>query len=162
MLRPYSYIHSLLLVILTLRSSKFYTMKRLNVIILPIVALITIGITTLAQSNKHSDLVPVTNCYGSVIIQYTTICIPVTIVLNSSTTCNLAASTISHKVSSASNFFGIIDCDEVAEVFCCAQIVVDPTPCTGQTRLTFIDAGGVQRVNQFAKISAIYCKAAEF
>lgn len=135
-------------------------MKRFNVSILSIVAVLAVGLTAFTKGEPKAKRVSFINCYQGLVTQFTQSgCASSVVSLSLSSHCTLAEAQDEKKVSALSNFTPSNDCDLIYEVFCCAQIIVDPSPCFNQALLTFTDKNGVARINQPARIDAIHCTA---
>lgn len=134
-------------------------MKRFNVSILAVVAVLAVGLTAFTKAETKAKRVPVSNCYQTLTTQFTPAgCAASVVSLSSVSSCTLAEAQDEKKVSALSNFLSSKECDLIEEVFCCAQIIVDPSPCTNQALLDFVDRNGVTRIDQPAKIDAIFCQ----
>lgn len=133
-------------------------MKRFNVSILAVVAVLAIGLTAFTKAEPAKgkrETIP--NCYSSL----TATTCPTNFALTAnSTSCASALAQDERAVRSIGTFNASITCDLVQQVFCCAQLVAVTDPiCVGQPQLTFRDKNNVQQINQFAKIDAVFCKA---
>lgn len=137
-------------------------MRHLKISFLTIIALLSLGITAATNAGffKTKKAITVPYCYTS-LISLSPACVDVALNRNI-TTCEVAKNQIGEGVRIINTTTDNIECDEIEEVFCCAQLTLDPGPCAGQTPITFVDAvDGLLKIN-YAKIHAVYCQSKQF
>lgn len=146
-------------------------MKRFNVSILAVVAVLAIGLTAFTKAEPTAKRVTVPNCYRTVSAAYVgnPSCTFTLIDLQPGISCtNLDLEVGKGLTAAPSNFFASLECNGSA-FFCCAQLEVDNTPCTIppagkpiQPKVDFIDAAGTSHTGvnaAAARIAAVFCKA---
>jgi uncharacterized protein (UPF0264 family) len=138
-------------------------MKRFNVSILAVVAVLAIGLTAFTKAETKMAPIQVLNCYDFLETELLAgSCTPSVVELDAtaSLACNTADQQLGKRVSAVDplDFNQQITCNDIETVFCCAQLIVDPSPCAGQSTFNFTDKDRVARTNQPAKIHAIFCK----
>ncbi len=133
-------------------------MKRFNVSILAVVAVLAIGLTAFTKAEPAGKRVTIANCYRDV----TTACeTPAVRLLINSTACNVSLPEVNAPVSAFASFISSIDCQQTQTVFCCAQLeAITEKLCDDQQPLTFVDYLGNPQTSKFAKIRSVTCKPA--
>lgn len=132
-------------------------MKRFNVSILAVVAVLAIGLTAFTKAEPNAKRVDISNCYTD--LQATTCPANVDLDINV-TACNTALSQDDKAVRVVSTFVSTIPCDLEQQVFCCAQLERIAAPiCPTQPLITFRDFQGTLQTLQYAKIKDVYCKS---
>ncbi|WP_109696800.1 hypothetical protein [Chitinophaga deserti] len=131
-------------------------MKRFNVSILAVVAVLAIGLTAFTKAEPVAKRAVITNCYTGV----TSDCVsPLQLVFDVTSCANSLAQDEKAVAALGGAFVSSIDCQETQSQFCCAKLVQITNPlCATQPRLTFFDKDGIQRINAYAKIDAVFCR----
>lgn len=136
-------------------------MCRFKFSILQVIGMTTIVLAAFANSNFYVQQPSIINCYEGLTTQFTASgCSSSIISLSPSSTCVIAQAQNQKKVVALNNLKSVKGCDAIDEIFCCAQVIVDSTPCANQALLDFKDKNGITHIRQHAKIDAIYCHEA--
>ncbi|WP_126247064.1 hypothetical protein [Chitinophaga rhizosphaerae] len=141
-------------------------MKRFNVSILAVVAVLAIGLTAFTKAEPVAKRAVISHCYSQLNPAYDpTTCAINSFVLNQQEVCDADVTSQVNKGLlglTTSSYTASLNCGELNQVFCCAQLIVDPSPCPSATpaqpAFTFIDKDGVLRTGQRAQIFAVFCK----
>ncbi|WP_423736078.1 hypothetical protein [Chitinophaga caseinilytica] len=134
-------------------------MKRFNVSILAVVAVLAIGLTAFTKAESSAKRQAVLNCYRTLTTFSQPNCTPSVVSIAAGTDCLVAQSQLGKTINVLGARIPSFECDLTESFFCCAQLAVDETPCTGQKTFDFTDINNVAQVAKPAVIAAIYCKS---